>query len=64
MGIDIYVVIYYLLTKEVIMTDKAVINIDIPQELYDKAKEEAKRLGIPLAGFVRQLMVQYFEKKA
>jgi predicted DNA binding CopG/RHH family protein len=46
------------------MTDKAVINIDIPQELYDKAKEEAKRLGIPLAGFVRQLMVQYFEKKA
>ena len=44
--------------------DKAVINIDITQELYDQAKDEAARLGIPLSGFVRMLIVKYFENKA
>ena len=45
------------------MAEKATMVIEVPTELYDKAKTEAERLGISLAGFVRQLMVNYFEKR-
>jgi hypothetical protein len=45
------------------MADKSTMVVEVPSELYEKSKEEATRLGISLAGFVRQLMVQYFEKK-
>ena len=37
--------------------------IELPPELYIKAKEEAARLGISLAGFVRQLIVTHLEKR-
>ena len=43
--------------------EKTVLTVEFPQELYEKAQKEAARLGISLAGFIRQLTVQYFEKK-
>jgi hypothetical protein len=39
------------------------INMELPQDLYDKAKAEAERLTIPLSAFIRQLLVNYFEKR-
>jgi len=45
------------------MADKPVLNMEIPQELYDKAKEEAARLSISLASLIRIMVVNYFEKK-
>lgn len=40
-----------------------VMNFDINPDLYDQIKTEAERLGIPVAGFIRMLAVQYFERK-
>ncbi len=37
------------------------IAFDMDRELYDKTVAEAARLGIPFAGFVRQLIVRYFD---
>lgn len=45
------------------MADKPVLNMELPQELYDKAKAEAERLSISLSAFMRILIVNYFEKK-
>jgi hypothetical protein len=45
------------------VAEKSTMVIELPSELYDKTKVEAERLGISLAGFIRQLMVTYFEKK-
>jgi len=39
------------------------LNYDVAPELYQQIKAEAERLGIPIAGFMRMLAVQYFEKK-
>ncbi len=43
--------------------EKQVLNFEISKELYEKAKLEADRLEIPLAGFIRQLIVKYFESQ-
>jgi predicted HicB family RNase H-like nuclease len=43
--------------------DKSTMVVELPPELYVKAKEEAARLGISLAGFVRQLIVTHLEKR-
>lgn len=43
--------------------DKSTMVVELPPELYIQAKEEAARLGISLAGFVRQLIVTYLEKR-
>jgi hypothetical protein len=45
------------------MADKPIFSLEIPPELYEKAKTEAERLGISLAGFIRQLLVNYFDKR-
>jgi predicted DNA binding CopG/RHH family protein len=45
------------------MVDKVMISMELSPELLEKAKAEAERLGISFAGFVRQLMVNYFEKR-
>ena len=45
------------------MADKPIFSLEIPQDLYDKAKTEAERKGISLAGFIRQLIVEYFDKR-
>jgi hypothetical protein len=43
--------------------DTKVLNFDVPPELYQKVKDEADRLGLSAAGFVRMLLVKYFEAK-
>ena len=44
------------------MAEKETLNFDLPPELYAQIKAEADRLSIPIAGFMRMLAVQYFEK--
>ena len=46
-----------------VVNDKA-LNIKIPQELYDKLKQEAERKHISLASLVRLIRSEYFEKQA
>ena len=46
-----------------IVNDKA-LNIKIPQELYDKLKQEAERKHISLASLVRLICSEYFEKQS
>lgn len=41
--------------------EKQILNAEVPPELYKKAKDEADRLSISLAGFIRMLIVKYFE---
>lgn len=43
------------------MNDKA-LNIKIPEELYNKLKEEAKKKNISLAAIVRLICSEYFNK--
>ena len=43
--------------------EKQVIIFEVPPELHAKVKAEAERLGISLSGFLRQLLVKYFEGK-
>ena len=45
------------------MNDKA-LNIKIPQELYDKLKQEAEKKNISLASLVRMICSEYFEKQS
>jgi hypothetical protein len=42
---------------------KETLNFDLPPDLYAQIKTEADRLTITVAGFMRMLAVQYFEKK-
>ena len=44
------------------MPDKPVLNMELPQELYDKAKREADKLTLSLSAFIRQLIINYPEK--
>jgi len=45
-------------------TETKPLNFDISVELYDQIKAESDRLGLySIAGFMRMLAVQYFEKK-
>ena len=44
------------------MNDKN-LNIKIPSDLYQKLKDESKRLGLSMAGLVRMVCNEYFEKK-
>lgn len=44
------------------MNGKA-LNIKIPEDLYNKLKEEAERKCISLAAIVRIICVDYFDKK-
>lgn len=46
-----------------IVNDKA-LNIKIPQELYDKLKQEAEKKHISLASLVRLICSEYFEKQS
>lgn len=39
----------------------AVVNFDIDDEVYNNAKDEAKRLGMPLSAFIRLLLKDYFD---
>lgn len=43
------------------MNDKA-LNIKIPENLYNKLKEEAKKKNISLASLVRMICSEYFDK--
>lgn len=43
------------------MNDKTM-NIKMPSELYQKLQDEAKKKGISLAGLVRMICSEYFEK--
>lgn len=43
------------------MNDRA-LNIKIPDELYKRLQEEAKKKGISLAGLVRMICNEYLEK--
>ena len=43
------------------MNDKA-LNIKIPQELYQKLKDEAAKKNISLASLVRMICSEYFDK--
>ena len=43
------------------MNDKTM-NIKMPAELYQKLQDEAKKKGISLAGLVRMICSEYFEK--
>ena len=44
------------------MSDKPVINMELPQDLYDKAKREADKLTLSLSAFIRQLIINYTPK--
>ena len=37
------------------------VNIDLPTQLYLKMKAESDRLGVSQAGFLRMVLVRYFE---
>ena len=39
------------------------LNFDVSPDLHRQIKAEASRLGIPAAGFLRLLAVNYFEKR-
>lgn len=41
--------------------DKIQLNFDVSKDLYGRIDAEATRLGIPKAGFMRQLAVKYFD---
>ena len=43
------------------MNDKA-LNIKIPESLYNRLKEEAKKKNISLASLVRMICSEYFDK--
>jgi uncharacterized protein (UPF0128 family) len=43
--------------------EKTPLNFDVLPDLYKQIEDEAKRLGISVAGFMRMLAVQYFEKR-
>ena len=43
------------------MNDKTM-NIKMPSELYQTLQDEAKKKGISLAGLVRMICSEYFEK--
>ena len=45
------------------LNDKA-LNIKIPQELYDKLKQESEKKSISLASLVRMICSEYFEKSS
>ena len=36
-------------------------NMVLPDELYEKAKKEAERLGLPLSGLIRMLIVNHLQ---
>jgi hypothetical protein len=39
------------------------LNFDISPDLHKQIDDESTRLGISVAGFLRMLAVQYFEKR-
>jgi hypothetical protein len=43
-------------------TEKTTFNFEAPTELYKLVAKEADRLGISIAGFMRMVAVNYFEK--
>jgi antitoxin component of RelBE/YafQ-DinJ toxin-antitoxin module len=40
----------------------ATVNFELDDQLYDKAKEAAAKIGIPFAGLVRLLLANHFNE--
>jgi hypothetical protein len=40
---------------------KSVVSFDLEETRYNEIKTEAARLGIPISGFMRLLLSQYFD---